>query len=146
MAPARATPDAALVLAEGNVPTAESLLVARSLMNAVVYRHHVSRVAGAMLERACERYLDRTDTDVRAFRRMADHDLLVALREAVPALGERIERRDLYKRAVWVGLADVPAGTVDAGHAEERAAERGSPRRSGSIATRSSWTCPPVPG
>ncbi|EMA64615.1 HD domain-containing protein [Halorubrum lipolyticum] len=116
--------DAALVLAEGNVPTAESLLVARSLMNAVVYRHHVSRVAGAMLERACERYLDRTDTDVTAFRRMADHDLLVALREEVPALGERIERRDLYKRAVWVGLADVPAGTVDAGHAEERAAER----------------------
>jgi len=41
-----------VVLAEGNVPTAESLLVARSLMNAVVYRHHVSRVAGAMLERA----------------------------------------------------------------------------------------------
>ena len=116
--------DAALVLAEGNVPTAESLLVARSLMNAVVYRHHVSRVAGAMLERACERYLDRTDTDVTAFRRMADHDLLVALSEAVPRLGERIERRDLYKRAVWVGLADVPAGTVDAGHAEERAAER----------------------
>jgi len=76
--------DAALVLAEGNVPTAESLLVARSLMNAVVYRHHVSRVAGAMLERACERYLDRTDTDVRAFRRMADHDLLVALRERSP--------------------------------------------------------------
>ncbi|WP_050032702.1 HD domain-containing protein [Halorubrum halophilum] len=116
--------NAELVLAEGNVPTAESLLVARSLMNAVVYRHHVSRVAGAMLERACERYLDRTDTDATDFRRMADHDLLVALREEVPALGERIERRDLYKRAVWVGLEDVPAGTVDAGHGEERAAER----------------------
>jgi len=115
---------AELVLAEGNVPTAESLLVARSLMNAVVYRHHVSRVAGAMLERACERYLDRTDTDAEAFRRMADHDLLVELRETVPQLGRRIERRDLYKRAVWVGLADVPAGTVDAGHAEEVAAER----------------------
>ena len=116
--------DAGLVLAEGNVATAESLLVARSLMNAVVYRHHVSRVAGAMLERACERYLDRTDTDVESFRRMADHDLLVALREAVPELGRRIERRDLYKRAVWTGLGDVPAGTVDAGHGEERAAER----------------------
>ncbi|MFC7185731.1 HD domain-containing protein [Halorubrum yunnanense] len=115
---------AELVLAEGNVPTAESLLVARSLMNAVVYRHHVSRVAGAMLERACERYLDRTGTDPGAFRRMADHDLLVELRETVPELGRRIERRDLYKRAVWVGLADVPAGTVDAGHAEEVAAER----------------------
>jgi HD superfamily phosphohydrolase len=93
-------------------------------MNAVVYRHHVSRVAGAMLERACERYLDRTDTDAAAFRRMADHDLLVELRERVPALGERIERRDLYKRAVWAGIDEVPAGTVDAGRAEERTAER----------------------
>ncbi|WP_048076323.1 HD domain-containing protein, partial [Halorubrum sp. AJ67] len=83
--------DADLVLDEGNVATAESLLVARSLMNAVVYRHHVSRVAGAMLERACERYLDRTEADVEAFRRMADHDLLVELRDRVPALGERIE-------------------------------------------------------
>jgi hypothetical protein len=113
-----------LVLAEGNVATAESLLVARSLMNAVVYRHHVSRVAGAMLERACERYLDRTGTEVEAFREMADHDLLVELRDRVPALGERIERRDLYKRAVWAGIDEVPAGTVDAGRAEERAAER----------------------
>jgi len=120
----RGADDAALVLAEGNVATAESLLVARSLMNAVVYRHHVSRVAGAMLERACERYLDRTDTGVEAFRRLADHDLLVAVRDVVPELGERIERRDLYKRAVWVGLGNVPAGTVDAGHAEELAAER----------------------
>ena len=121
---AGAAGSADLVLAEGNVATAESLLVARSLMNAVVYRHHVSRVAGAMLERACERLLDSTDRSVQEFRRMADHDLLVALRESVPALGRRIERRDLYKRAVWVGLGDVPAGTVDAGHAEERAAER----------------------
>ena len=118
------SPERALVLAEGNVATAESLLVARSLMNAVVYRHHVSRVAGAMLERACERYLDRTDATIAEFRRMADHDLLVALREEVPELGDRIEHRDLYKRAVWVGLGDVPAGTVDAAHDEELAAER----------------------
>jgi len=34
--------EAQLVLGEGNVATAESLLVARSLMNAIVYRHHVS--------------------------------------------------------------------------------------------------------
>ena len=116
--------DAELVLAEGNVATAESLLLARSLMNAVVYRHHVSRVAGAMLERACERYLDRTGTHVVTFRRMADHDLLVALREHVPELGRRIERRDLYKRAVWAGLGEVPAGTVDADHKAALAAER----------------------
>ncbi|MFC5134040.1 MULTISPECIES: HD domain-containing protein [Haloferacaceae] len=123
--------DAELVLAEGNVATAESLLLARSLMNAVVYRHHVSRVAGAMLERACERYLDRTGTDVEAFRRMADHDLLVAFREHAPDLGRRIEHRDLYKRAVWVGLSEVPAGTVDADHDAELAAEREIAERAG---------------
>ena len=127
----RLTGDDELVLAEGNVATAESVLVARSLMNAVVYRHHVSRVAGAMLERACERYLERTDTEITAFRRMADHDLLVELREHVPGLGRRIERRDLYKRAAWVGLDGVPAGTVDAGHDEELAAEREIADRTG---------------
>ena len=112
------------VLAEGNVATAESLLLARSLMNAIVYRHHVSRVAGAMLERASEQYLDSTATSVEGFRRMADHDLLVALGEQVPELGRRLEHRNLYKRAVWAGIGDVPSGTVDAGHDEERAAER----------------------
>ena len=120
----RITADDELVLAEGNVATAESLLLARSLMNAVVYRHHVSRVAGAMLERACERYLDRAPIDASRFRRLADHELLVGLCEHVPALGRRIERRDLYKRAVWVGVDRVPAGTVEATRTDERAAER----------------------
>ena len=124
LAELRLTGDDELVLAEGNVATAESVLVARSLMNAVVYRHHVSRVAGAMLERACERYLERRRVDMGAFQRLADHDLLVELREHVPELGRRIERRDLYKRAAWVGLDCVPAGTVDAGREEELAAER----------------------
>jgi HD superfamily phosphohydrolase len=116
--------NATLVLAEGNVPTAESLLLARSLMNSIVYRHHVSRVAGAMLARASEQYLDRTETTVEEFRRMADHDLLVDLRRHVPSLGRRIEQRDLFKRAVWVELGDVSRGTVEADHEAERAAER----------------------
>jgi HD superfamily phosphohydrolase len=120
----RITASDELVLAEGNVATAESLLLARSLMNAVVYRHHVSRVAGAMLERACERYLDRAPIDASRFRRLADHELLVGLCEHVPALGRRIERRDLYKRAVWVGIDHVPAGTVEATRSDECAAER----------------------
>ncbi|SMO45879.1 HD domain-containing protein [Halorubrum cibi] len=135
-----------LVLAEGNVATAESLLLARSLMNAVVYRHHVSRVAGAMLERACERYLDRTETDVERFRRMADHDLLVELREHVPDIGRRIERRDLYKRAVWAGLAEVPAGTVDADHGAALAAEREIAERAGVDSERVVVDVPSRPG
>ncbi|QCJ46429.1 HD domain-containing protein [Haloprofundus sp. MHR1] len=113
-----------LVLAEGNVQTAESMLLARSLMNGVVYRHHVSRIAGAMLDRASERLLDETDLSVRKFRRMADHDLLVELGREVPDFGRRIERRDLYKRAVWAGLWEVPAWVPDIGHDDVRAAER----------------------
>jgi len=119
----------ALVLGEGNVATAESTLLARSLMNAVVYRHHVSRIAGAMLERACERYLETSETGVEAFRRMADHDLLVEL--CAFELGRRIERRELYKRAVWAPLGQVPPGTVDVDHADERAAEREIADRAG---------------
>ncbi len=111
-----------LALAEGNVPTAESLLLARSLMNAVVYRHHVSRIAGAMLDRACERYLDSSETTVEEFRRMADHDLLVELQTL--ELGQRVERRDLYKRAVWTGLENVPSGILDVTYEDERDAER----------------------
>jgi len=136
--------DGRLVLAEGNVQTAESLLLARALMNGTVYRHHVSRIAGAMLERASERLLDADgqaesgggtaagtgdgsipapgDVDARRFRRMADHDLLIALRGVVPDLARRIERRDLYKRAVWAPLAGVPADVVGLSHTEARAA------------------------
>ncbi|GAA0257564.1 HD domain-containing protein [Halobaculum roseum] len=117
--------DGALVLAEGNVQTAESLLLARALMDATVYRHHVSRVAGAMLERASERLLESdAGVDVERFRRMADHDLLVSLREHVPALGERIEYRDLYKRAIWADLSATPADVVELAHGDERDAER----------------------
>jgi len=122
--------DDRLVLAEGNVQTAESLLLARTLMDGIVYRHHVSRIAGAMLERACERLLD-TDTDIETFARMADHDLLVALREDVPDLGGRIERRDLYKRAVWAGLDTVPDALTDLSRADERRAAREIADRAG---------------
>jgi HD superfamily phosphohydrolase len=119
-----------LVLAEGNVPTAESLLLSRALMDGTVYRHHVSRIAGAMLERACERLLD-AGVDVDEFRRMADHDLLVALGESVPDLGERIERRALYKRAVWAGLDRVPESVSRMDRDDERQAAREIADRAG---------------
>jgi hypothetical protein len=115
--------DGELVLAEGNVQTAESLLLARALMNATVYRHHVSRIAGAMLERAAEELLETTDLDVETFCRMADHDLLVRLVRDVPDLGRRIEQRDLYKRACWTGLENVPADLLAWDHEEVRDAE-----------------------
>ncbi len=117
--------DGDLALAEGNVPTAESLLVARALMNATVYRHHVSRIAGAMLERASDLLLDETDLDVEAFARMTDAQLLGALGECevTAEFADRLAERRLYKRAIWIDLDAVPEWLLDAEHAELRALE-----------------------
>jgi HD superfamily phosphohydrolase len=110
--------DGELVLAEGNVQTAESLLLARALMNPTVYQHHVARISKAMLRRAAERLLTHTDTTPARLRRMDDHDLLVALRraDATSGLARRLRTRDLYKRAVWAELDAVPEEVVDADH------------------------------
>jgi len=118
--------DGDLVLAEGNVATAESVLVGRALMNATVYRHHVSRIAGTMLERASERLLDGTDLDPATFARMTDAELLGALRDrdATADAARRIHDRDLFKRAVWTERADVPDDVVAADYHDVREFER----------------------
>jgi len=91
-----------------------------------VYRHHVSRIAGAMLERAGERLLDSTDLDAETFARMTDDRLLGALREcpATADAARRLEHRDLYKRAVWAKREAVPDAVVAADREQVRAYER----------------------
>ncbi len=117
--------DGELALAEGNVQTAESLLLARALMNPVVYNHPVARIGKAMLRRATERLLDG-DLSGQELRRMDDHDLLVALREDEKTAtdADRLGRRDLCKRAVWAELRDTPEEIVDADHETIREFER----------------------
>ncbi|MEE6210023.1 HD domain-containing protein [Salarchaeum sp. III] len=107
--------DGRLVLKEGNVQTAESLLLARALMNPTVYSHHVARISKAMLRRASERLLESTDVTGERLRRMDDYELLVRLREhdASRALADRLADRDLYKRAVWAELDDVADDVFD---------------------------------
>jgi len=118
--------DGDLVLDEGNVQTAESLLLARALMNPTVYSHHVARIAKSMLRRATERLLVHTDTTAAELRRMDDAGLRVALRdcEATAAYAHRLDRRDLYKRAVWAEMAAVPDELIDADPDAVREAER----------------------
>ncbi len=125
--------DDRLVLADGNVATAESVLVARALMNATVYRHHVSRIAGATLERASERLLDGTDLRVETFARMTDADLLDALRahHATEEAARRLTERDLHKRAVWVDRDAVPDRLVERDHEDVRELEREVADRAG---------------
>ncbi|MFB6073106.1 MAG: HD domain-containing protein [Halobacterium sp.] len=125
--------DGDLVLAEGNVATAESVLVGRALMNATVYRHHVSRIAGAMLDRAGARLLDITALDPETFARMTDAELLGALRDhdATADTARRIRDRDLYKRAAWVERGDVPDGVVAADYEAVREFEQEVADRAG---------------
>ena len=118
--------DGELALAEGNVPTAESLLIARALMNPVVYNHHVARISKSMLRRATERLLEATDRTASGLRRMDDHDLHAALRETpeTATMADRLAYRELYKRAVWAEMDDVPDALLSADHEEIRALER----------------------
>jgi HD superfamily phosphohydrolase len=107
-----------LVLAEGNVQSAESLLLARALMNPTVYNHHVARISKAMLQRASERLLSAGLVDAATFRRWDDHDLLVALRsnEESAYFADRLDRRDLFKRAVWAEYSDVDKSLLETDH------------------------------
>jgi len=118
--------DGELVLAPGNVQSAESLLVARALMNPTVYAHHVARISKAMLRQAAERLL-ATDPDLtaEALRRMDDHGLIVALRlcEETAEFARCYAERDLYKRAVWAELGGVPDWLLEADHGEIRDVE-----------------------
>jgi hypothetical protein len=117
--------DGELVLAEGNVQTAESLLLARALMNPTVYQHHVARISKAMLRQATERLLDQPDLSAAELRRMDDHDLLAALRMTpeTRAFADRLGSRTLFKRAVWAEMDAVPDDVVDADHGDYRAFE-----------------------
>jgi HD superfamily phosphohydrolase len=118
--------DGELVLDEGNVQTAESLLLARALMHPTVYGHHVARISKAMLRRATEALLEAGEPSAAEVRRMDDHELLVAVRDCPASAGvaDRLRRRDLLKRAVWAELDHVPDGVVDADHGTLRERER----------------------
>jgi len=115
-----------LVLDEGNVQTAESLLLARALMNPVVYTHHVARVSKAMLRRAATDLLDATAVTAAELRRMDDHDFLVAIRDhrETAEMARRYDERDLYKLSVWAEYDDVPERVHEADHDEVFEMER----------------------
>ncbi|WP_049895376.1 HD domain-containing protein [Halopiger xanaduensis] len=118
--------DGELALEEGNVATAESALIARTLMNATVYRHHVSRIAGAMLDRASERLLADGVVDPERFARLTDAELLATFAEydRTADTATRIRERNLYKRAVWVRRAAVPDRFVGLAYDRTRKLER----------------------
>ena len=136
-----------LVLDEGNVQTAESLLLARALMNPVVYTHHVARISKAMLRRAASDLLDATPTTAAELRRMDDHDFLAAIRRCpeTAELSRRYDERDLYKLAVWAEYDDVPERVHAADHDAETALEREIAEEAGVARQHVILDVPPAP-
>lgn len=99
-----------LVVDYGGLKAAESLLVSRFWMNTSVYYHHVTRISEAMCSRAVEYMIENNELDPLRLRQMDDIDLIAAMRNATGYAGELsrlLDARKLYKRALYVGLADV---------------------------------------
>jgi HD superfamily phosphohydrolases len=135
------------VLDEGNVQTAESLLLARALMNPTVYAHHVARIAKAMLRQASERLLESGTVDAHTLRRMDDYGLRTALREcnATQKFARRLDTRQLYKRAAWAELDAVPDSLLTADHNQIQTLERDVAEAAGVDPTSVIIDLPPPP-
>lgn len=104
-----------LVVQQGGLKAAESLLVSRFWMNTSVYYHHVTRISEAMCSRAVEYMIENQELDPSRLRQMDDTDLVAAMRKATGYAGElsrRLDTRKLYKRALYVGLDDVGKGVL----------------------------------
>ena len=117
--------DGELVLDEGNVQAAESLLLARALMNPTVYQHHVARISKAMLRRGAERLVD-DGVDPDRIRRMDDYGFHATLRahDRTQEIARRLDERDLLKRAVWAEFEAVPGEVLAADQGRRREMER----------------------
>jgi uncharacterized protein len=99
-----------LVVEYGGLKAAESLLVSRFWMNTSVYYHHVTRISEAMCSRSVEYMIENKELDPFRLRQMDDIDLIAAMRNATgyaEELSRLLDARKLYKRALYVSLADV---------------------------------------
>lgn len=99
-----------LVIDAGGVHAAESLLVSRLLMHPTVYFHHVCRISECMLASAIGWMIDDGQVDPKQIKRMDDIQLFSTMAEAggyAAEIGERIKRRRLFKRAVYVSADSI---------------------------------------
>ncbi|MBN2109910.1 MAG: HD domain-containing protein [Methanosarcinaceae archaeon] len=104
-----------LVVSEGGVKAAESLLVSRFLMHPSVYYHHVSRIAETMFTRAVDDLIQHELLDPFELRRMDDFRIREMIRNNDGYAGElagRLDNRELYKRALYVGFNEVGEGVL----------------------------------
>ncbi len=96
-----------MVIESGGLKAAESLLISRYMMYPTVYFHHVCRIARKMFEKAVEFCIEEGSLKPADLLRMDDYDIVAFLRShgGYPSeIMERIDSRNLFKRAIYVGI------------------------------------------
>ncbi|MCD1295565.1 phosphohydrolase [Methanocella sp. CWC-04] len=96
-----------IVLFHRGLKSAESLLMSRFLMYPSVYNHHVGRIAGAMFVNALDVAIQENDLDPTHLQLIDDYELNVLMRGYNKYSSEMIDRlnnRNLFKRAIYVGF------------------------------------------
>ncbi|MBN1323529.1 MAG: HD domain-containing protein [Methanotrichaceae archaeon] len=104
-----------MVVEEGGLKAAESLLVSRLLMYPTVYFHHVCRISEAMIREGIRQMIDEGGIPAAAIKGMDDDGLFTALFQAGGFSREmaiRIKSRHLFKRAIYVGRESLDHPTV----------------------------------
>jgi hypothetical protein len=94
--------DGEILISEGGLKAAESLLISRFLMYPTVYFHHVCRIARKMYEKAMERIIEG-GFNARELLRMDDCDAMMLLKNHEREFYEMLRDRKLFKRAIYVG-------------------------------------------
>ncbi|NOZ77169.1 MAG: HD domain-containing protein [Euryarchaeota archaeon] len=95
-----------IVINERGLRAVEALLVARFLMIPTVYLHHTSRIVDSMFLHATERAIEEGIFDYHSLVEMDDYDIQNVLRNSpgyVGEIGERFDRRRLFKKAQMLG-------------------------------------------
>ncbi len=93
--------DNSVIIEQGGIKAAESLLISRFLMYPTVYFHHVCRIARKMYEKAMEGIIEE-GFDASKLLEMDDMDAMMLIKENEREFYEMLSNRTLFKRAVYV--------------------------------------------
>lgn len=91
-----------VIIEEGGIRAAESLLISRFMMYPAVYFHHVCRIATKMFERAMQRVIESGFNPKKLFE-IDDWTAMELIKKHEPEFYDFLINRRLFKRAVYVG-------------------------------------------
>jgi len=95
-----------VIVEEGGIRAAESMLISRFMMYPAVYYHHVCRIATKMYERAMERVIEN-GFEVEKLLEIDDCTAMELIKIHDREFYDFLQNRRLFKRAIYVGRESV---------------------------------------